>query len=202
MTRSSVHFRATERSDATGFRFGCLVFLPAKLVLRRDDGPCPLSGDARRFRVKVNREAGKTDEGVVVGDQGCPNCGSKEGVFFIGSQSATLSSVAIDEMFGSVLNSDPKLLAFTDSVQDASHRAGFFTARTYHFTYRTALQHVVDDAGGAGLPLADVGKRLLEWWSLPQPGRPGKIKEAMASLMPPDLQQYDDFKAYRDEKAP
>lgn len=48
----------------------------------------------------------------------------------IGSQSATLSSVAIDELFGSVLNNDPKLLAFTDSVQDASHRAGFFTART------------------------------------------------------------------------
>src|SRR6266571_495263 len=69
------------------------------------------------------------------------------------NQSATLSSVAIDELFGSVLNSDPKLLAFTDSVQDASHRAGFFTARTYAFTFRTALQHVIDDAGPAGVPL-------------------------------------------------
>ena len=135
------------------FGLNAWYFCPAKLVLRRDDGPCPLTGDARRFRVKVNRETRKSDEGVVTGDQGCPNCGSKEGVFFIGSQSATLSSVAIDEMFGSVLNSDPKLLAFTDSVQDASHRAGFFTARTYHFTFRTALQHVVDDAGGVGVPL-------------------------------------------------
>jgi DEAD/DEAH box helicase domain-containing protein len=181
------------------FGFEEWYFCPASLVLRRDDGPCPLTGDARRFLVKVNRDTGKTDKGVVYGDQKCPNCGSKEGVFFIGSQSATLSSVAIDEMFGSVLNTDPKLLAFTDSVQDASHRAGFFTARTYHFTFRTALQHLVDDAGGRGVPLAEVGRQLLEWWSQPLPGYPGKIKEVMASLMPPDLQQYEDFKKYRDE---
>ncbi len=56
-------------------------------------------------------------------------------------------------MFGFILNNDPKLLAFTDSVQDASHRAGFFTARTYHFTFRTALQHVINHhAAGSGGP--------------------------------------------------
>ena len=103
----------------------------------------------------------------MVGDQGCPRCGSKEGIFFIGSQAATLASVAIDEMFGSLLNDDPKLLAFTDSVQDASHRAGFFTARTYHFTFRTALQHVIDEAGGDGLPLREVGPRMLTFWAQP-----------------------------------
>jgi len=174
---------------------------PASLVLRKDDGPCPLTGDNRRFRVKVDRETTKNKQDQVIGDQGCPNCGSKESVMFIGSQSATLSSVAIDEMFGSVLNADPKLLAFTDSVQDASHRAGFFTARTYHFTFRTALQHVIDDAGPEGVPLVESGQRLLDWWSQPGPGRPGQIKEVMASLMPPDLQQYEDFKHYRDNPA-
>jgi len=181
------------------FGFETWYLCPASLVLRRDDGPCPLTGDAQRFRVKVNRETRKTEQGTVFGDQGCPNCGSKEGVFFIGSQSATLSSVAIDEMFGSVLNADPKLLAFTDSVQDASHRAGFFTARTYHFTFRTALQHLVDDAGDHGVPLVEVGRRLLEWWSQPLAGHPGNVKEAMGCLMPTDLQQYEDFKKYRDE---
>jgi DEAD/DEAH box helicase domain-containing protein len=96
-------------------------------VIRQGDGPCPLTSDPKRFRVKSNRDVRQDQTtGVTQGDQGCPNCGAKEGLFFIGSQAATLSSVAIDELFGSVLNDDPKLLAFTDSVQDASHRAGFF----------------------------------------------------------------------------
>ena len=141
-----------------------------------------------------------TNGDTVLGDQGCPNCGSKEGVFFIGSQSATLSSVAIDELFGSVLNSDPKLLAFTDSVQDASHRAGFFTARTYQFTFRTALQHVIDASEPPGVPLTEAGERVLAWWSEPRPGWAGAVKEAMASLVPPDLHDYTDFREFRDNR--
>ena len=173
---------------------------PTSLVLRKGDGPCPLTGDGRRFRVRVDRRTRTDDQGRVIGEQGCPACGSREGVFFIGSQSATLSSVAIDEMFGSLLNSDPKLLAFTDSVQDASHRAGFFTSRTYHFTFRTALQHVIDDAGEAGILLREAGEQLLQWWAQPGPGRPGSYKEAMACLMPPDLHQYDAFLDFRNSE--
>lgn len=179
------------------FDFQQKYLCPKSLVIRQGDGPCPLSGDPKRFRVKVNRDVRQDEEsGAYHGDQGCPNCGSKEGVFFIGSQAATLSSVAIDELFGSVLNDDPKLLAFTDSVQDASHRAGFFSARTYHFTFRTALQHVIDDAGAGGLPLNQVGRALLDWWAEARPGWPGRIREAMSSLMPPDLQEYAEFLAY------
>jgi len=173
---------------------------PKQLVLREGDGPCPLSDDAKRFRVKINRDTYRDKKrGVVVGDPSCPHCDSKTGVFFIGSQAATLSSVAIDELFGSVLNNDPKLLAFTDSVQDASHRAGFFTARTYQFTFRTALQHVIDHAGAAGVRLPEAGRCLLAWWSEPRAGWRGSMHEAMAVLMPPDLQTYADFLAYRNQ---
>ena len=180
------------------FGFKEWYMCPKSLVLRQDDGPCPLTNDPKRFRVRVNVETRQDKKQNTVGDQGCPNCGSKEGVFFIGSQSATLSSVAIDELFGSVLNNDPKLLAFTDSVQDASHRAGFFSARTYQFTFRTALQHVIDDAGSGGVRLNESGKALLDWWSQPRPGWRGHIREAMASLMPPDLHEYPDFVNFRD----
>jgi DEAD/DEAH box helicase domain-containing protein len=172
---------------------------PASLVIRKGNGPCPRTEDTRRFRVRVNREATRDEKtGQVFGEQGCPRCGSQVGVFFIGSQSATLASVAIDEMFGSILNSDPKLLAFTDSVQDASHRAGFFTARTYHFTFRTALQHVIDEAGDVGVPLPEIGNRVLDFWSQKDAGRPGSIKEAMAALIPPDLQEYKPWVDFRD----
>ena len=180
------------------FGFKDWYICPKSLVLRLEDGPCPLTNDPKRFRVKVNSETRQDQKQNTVGDQGCPNCQSKDGVFFIGSQSATLSSVAIDELFGSVLNNDPKLLAFTDSVQDASHRAGFFSSRTYQFTFRTALQHIIDDACSSGVRLTDAGKAILEWWSQPRPGWPGHIREAMASLLPPDLREYPDFVSFRD----
>ncbi len=181
-----------------------LYFCPESLVIRRGEGPCPLTGDTRNFKVRVSNKTRRMQNGSVVGDQRCPRCGSAEGLFFIGAQSATLSSVAIDEMFGSILNNDPKLLAFTDSVQDASHRAGFFSARTYHFTFRTALQHVINaDAGetGTGLKLADVGQRLFDFWSQEKTGRPGSVRETMTALMPPDLHDYTPFREFRDNAA-
>jgi DEAD/DEAH box helicase domain-containing protein len=171
---------------------------PDSLVVRQGPGPCPITREAT-FAVKVVHESRARENGVRVGVQRCPHCGAEESLMFIGSRAATLASVAIDEVFGSVLNSDPKLLAFTDSVQDASHRAGFFSARTYHFTLRTALQHLIDDAGEAGLPLMAAGEGLLDYWSQPQAGRPGSSKEAVATLIPPDLREYAPYLAFRND---
>ena len=178
--------------------FGTYYFHPQSLVVRQGDGPCPLTNDPQRFRVLINEDVEQDKrKKKLLGKQGCPCCGSQESIFIIGSRSATLSSVMVDEMFGSVLNSDPKLLAFTDSVQDASHRAGFLSARTYNFSFRTALQRIVDEAGGEGLRLADVGTQLLKWWSTPGPGRPGNIKDAISALLPPDLADYQEYLSYR-----
>jgi DEAD/DEAH box helicase domain-containing protein len=169
---------------------------PSSLVVRVGEGECPLTGD-KTFAVKLTNEQRLRENNKPVGVQRCPHCQTERSLMFIGSQAATIASVAIDEVFGSTLNSDPKLLAFTDSVQDASHRAGFFSARTYNFTFRTALQHVVDEAGDAGLGLEEVGEALLRYWSQPLPGRPGCEREVMATLMPPDLREYAPWLAFR-----
>ncbi|MBK1704776.1 hypothetical protein CKO40_09555 [Halochromatium glycolicum] len=170
---------------------------PGSLVLREGPGPCPLS-EEQTFAVKLVHEQTHKPNGQRVGVQRCPHCREPGALMFIGSRAATLSSVAIDEVFGSVLNDDPKLLAFTDSVQDASHRAGFFSARTYHFTLRTALQHLIDAAGEQGVPVPEVGPRLLDHWAAAGLGRPGSIKQALATLVPPDLREYAPYLAFRD----
>ncbi|SLM31713.1 putative RNA helicase [Desulfamplus magnetovallimortis] len=189
-----------EQHDLPGMESDGFYLCRESLVLRKGYGTCPLTGSDKLFRVEVDKSIKSLENGSVVGAQRCPKCLLEEGIFFIGCQSATLSSVIIDEMFGSVLNNDPKLLAFTDSVQDASHRAGYFSARTYHFTYRTALQHVINEAGFQGLPVKEAGDKLLTYWSLPLPGRPGSIKEAMASLLPPDLSEYLPYTKYRNNE--
>jgi len=170
---------------------------PGSLVLRRGPGACPLSGEVESVKVIVSEQDSRVDEDETISHR-CPYCNEKR-ILFIGAQGATLASVAIDEMFGTPLNNDAKLLAFTDSVQDASHRAGFFTARTYNFTLRTALCAAVDDRPDGILPLQESGSAMLEFWKHSKRlGAKGGSKEVIATLMPPDLREYENYLEYRD----
>ncbi len=69
----------------------------------------------------------------------CPYCEESNQPGIFGAQSARLLSASLGKVFSSRYNSDKKVLAFSDSVQDAAHRAGYFEARTYAFSIRTAL---------------------------------------------------------------
>ncbi len=93
----------------------------------------------------------------------CPFCGARESLTLVGFRAATLTATFIDQLFASRFNDDRKLLAFSDSVQDAAHRAGFFGARTWRSNLRIALQHVVED-GGEGLALSRVPELLARSW--------------------------------------
>src|SRR5690606_12569905 len=60
---------------------------------------------------------------------------------------ATLLSVSLSSLFGTA-GLDPaekKALVFTDSVQDAAHRAGFVQSRSHALTLRAVLRHAVGD---------------------------------------------------------
>lgn len=93
----------------------------------------------------------------------CPFCGSKRGLALMGLRSATEISASISQLFASKFNDDKKTLAFSDNVQDAAHRAGFFNARTWRFGLRSAIQRYVEN-GGAGRSLADFTKGFLKYW--------------------------------------
>lgn len=69
----------------------------------------------------------------------CPHCGERNQPAIFGARGSGLLSVALGKVFSSEYNQDKKVLAFSDSVQDAAHRAGYFEARTYSFSIRTAL---------------------------------------------------------------
>ena len=82
----------------------------------------------------------------------CTYCGVRGSIGILGAQAASLTSVGLGQLFGSRHNTDKKVLTFSDSVQDASHRAGFFQARTYSFSVRTALlQYLRQFAGTVDL---------------------------------------------------
>lgn len=118
----------------------------------------------------------------------CPQCGADHSISLLGSRSATLSSVAISLIFNSHYNSDKKLLAFTDSVQDASHRSGFFAARTYRFHLRTQLQKLLESIPD-DIALAKCGDALIA-----QAQKDGP--HALVSFWPSDLEYHDTYRAY------
>lgn len=82
-------------------------------------------------------------------DDACPACGQADGIRFLGSAIATLLSVSLSTLFGSASldSNEKKALVFTDSVQDAAHRAGFIRARSHALTLRGVLRASI--AGGA-----------------------------------------------------
>ena len=93
----------------------------------------------------------------------CPCCGSRRGLSLMGVRSATEISASISQMFASKFNDDKKTLAFSDNVQDAAHRAGFFNARTWRFGLRTAMQQYAAN-GGAGKSLAEFQDGFVNYW--------------------------------------
>ena len=89
-------------------------------------------------------------------DPTCPACGARDNQQLLGARNATLGAQVVEHSWASPYNDDKKLIAFSDSVQDAAHRAGFFGARTYLNNVRTALTQAIgaqtQAAGGDALP--------------------------------------------------
>lgn len=115
----------------------------------------------------------------------CPACSEQDAVRFLGLRTASLASVSINTMFGSeyVFDEERKLLAFTDSVQDASHRASFFAGRTHRINLRTLIARLVKERGSASL--ADLGDEL--WLD-------AETDRDRFGLVPPDLLRHPKVK--------
>ena len=93
----------------------------------------------------------------------------------------------VEQSWASGFNDDKKLIAFSDSVQDAAHRAGFFGARTYANTVRTALAKAIDQLATPCVPwsgfLEGLGRLIGE------PGSPLHMgpEDFVAEFIGPDM---------------
>ena len=86
-------------------------------------------------------------------DEQCPSCGRPDGIRFLGSRVATLASTTLGQLFGSpdIAAEEKKTLVFTDSVQDASHRAAFVERRAYALNLRALVHRAIGDEGWCSL---------------------------------------------------
>lgn len=108
----------------------------------------------------------------------CPACGQRNGIRFLGSAMATMLSVVVTSLFGDAQldRREKKALVFTDSVQDAAHRAGFIQSRAHVFALRNAIRQAV---GNDAAPLDEIVPLLVQ--------QAGNDADARYRLLPPDL---------------
>ncbi|HOC29960.1 MAG TPA: DUF1998 domain-containing protein [Treponemataceae bacterium] len=98
----------------------------------------------------------------------------------------------VGQTFSSPFNPDKKLLAFSDSVQDASHRAGFLTARAWTFSFRTAICSVLA-ASNDSCSLSEFSRLFLDYWK----EKTGSAERFAGIFLPPDLEWFEDYEVLK-----
>lgn len=98
----------------------------------------------------------------------CPQCNSKNTLNIIGTRVSTLASVSTSQILATDLDTsiekNRKILAFSNGVQDAAHQAGYIEARNYRFTFRTALQKIINQSKES-LNLPELSRQFIDYWS-------------------------------------
>ncbi len=125
-------------------------------------------------------------------DDVCPSCGARDSIRFLGSAVATLLSVTLTTLFGddSLDETDKRALIFTDSVQDAAHRAGFVDQRSHTMSLRSALRSALT----ADMPID-------AWIDAALAAAHGSAFDRYR-LVPSALTEHERFKPYWDPDAP
>ena len=115
------------------------------------------------YQPDLNKSVQKDGVPTLVSQRMCPVCQAKNSLLLFGSRASSLSSVAIHQSYASRVNDDKKLIAFSDSVQDAAHRAGFFAARTWYNNVRMAVSKAIHSSN-AVVPLNELYDYLPAYW--------------------------------------
>lgn len=116
-----------------------------------DDQPCHECGTSR-IPMTVRRLQ------LVAGGRKhyrCPFCASEQGLALVGMQATAQISVMLTQLAGDAFNDDNKTIVFSDSVQDASYRAGVFNSRTWRFALRNSTMDYICNDQRDGATLTD-----------------------------------------------
>lgn len=124
----------------------------------------------------------------VMSEHRCGGCGEVDTLQIFGARATNLTSLLVSHAFATHYNDDKKVITFSDNVQDAAHRAGYFGARTWRTSLRTALAQAICANGSMGLDKLEDG--LRHFWLEEKEMTP---EEAVASFLPPGLAWLQDY---------
>lgn len=114
----------------------------------------------------------------------------------MGSRIATLFSVAVSNLFGmdELDTAEKKTLVFTDSVQDAAHRAGFVQSGAHRFALRTRTRTRGAVAHAGGVASVDQLPELI----IDAADKDADPARARFELLPPQLTHAPTYRGFWD----
>ncbi len=164
--------------------------------LQSADGGCSACLEphlVRVFQPDLNKSVKRGGVPTLESQRQCPVCQANNSLLLFGARASSLSSVAIHQLYANHFNDDKKLIAFSDSVQDAAHRAGFFAARTWQNNVRMALAKAVHNHGDK-LPLTQLYTGVADYW-LRDSTNPQRLQplDYITQFIAPNMQSFDDY---------
>ena len=173
-----------EANDDPSFKHGKIVRLCPKCLHFKSGENCDVC-HAETIRVLVQSAEKIGAAGNRFGHT-CPYCGGDRGhLLLIGMRSPTMLSTCISSITTSKANTDKKIIAFSDNVQDTSHRAGFFGGRTWAATFRGHVAHYFSEVlHCAPTPYKDFADGF---WSYLLSRHGGDVREIFGEVIPQDL---------------
>ena len=153
-------------------------------ALTSEDEEGRLDGWVLPVLINTGREGDEEDR-----EDTCPACGQRDSIRYLGSRIPTLLSVSLSSLFGAkgLDNQEKRALVFTDSVQDAAHRAGFVQARAHAMTMRSILAEGMTDEE---MNLEDLVNNIM--------AQAGNDPIRRYRLLPPEIADRETFKPYWD----
>ena len=189
------------QTDGSGDHQLCPDCLSVHPIQTKDGKPqlhdkCPACHHPNLLRVDMPDCLELDEHNHHKSSRNCPYCHAHRGLLLIGSTAANLTSTWSATLFASAFNGDKKLLTFSDSVQDAAHRAGFIGARSYRTTLRTAITQTVQEQGPLSLDALQAA--LIKTWEerLPNP------VDFAATFIPPDLEWMPEWDQLQQQDTP
>jgi DEAD/DEAH box helicase domain-containing protein len=164
--------------------------------LQSEDGQCVACQEnhlVRVFEPDLVKSVRRKGVPGLESQRKCPVCQAHNSLILFGARAASLSAVAIHQLYANPYNDDKKLIAFSDSVQDAAHRAGFFAARTWQNNIRMAVAKVIH-ASGDKIPLGRLYSLVPEYW-LNNPSNRQRLnaENYVTQFIAPNMQTYDEY---------
>ncbi|NEX22948.1 DEAD/DEAH box helicase [Thiorhodococcus mannitoliphagus] len=156
--------------------------------------PVEVANATRTKPLRDDTQPSKKPREVTVHDDRCPVCGERGGQLIVGAQTTSLAAHAVERLWSARLNDHKKLILFSDSVQDAAHRAGYIESKTEGTLMRAGLAKVLATLP-AVLPwdqaLDAIGRGYLD------PSRPLAMspRDFVARFIPPSMEWLRDWRA-------
>ena len=142
----------------------------------------------------TSKRNGKSEKHpVTVHDDICPSCEETGQLMIVGARTTTIAAHMVERLWATPLNNHKKLILFSDSVQDAAHRAGYIESKSENHLMRAGVVKAM-----AAFPENCVWSEALEFLGKIHKSESSPLsmtpRNFVAQFIPPQMEWLNDWR--------